>query len=58
MRENLLPRGKAQERSFTMWTPLLYEGGSAVEELRDAVARWFSRGERGHALLSIGHEQR
>jgi hypothetical protein len=53
LREFLLPRGKAQERSFTFWTPILWEGMHGLDGLRAAVRRWFDRGERGHAILAL-----
>ncbi|MBM3286446.1 MAG: bacillithiol biosynthesis BshC [Candidatus Eisenbacteria bacterium] len=53
LREFLIPRGKPQERSFTLWTPFLWEGPEAAVQLREAVAAWFDRGERGHALLAL-----
>jgi bacillithiol synthase len=53
LREFLLPRGRAQERSFTMWTPFLWEGSSARGCLDTAVKAWFDRGGRGHALLTL-----
>lgn len=56
LKENLLPRGKPQERCFTMWTPLLCEGEKALRDLHSAVDRWFERGGAGHALLAYEKE--
>ena len=56
LRENLLPRGRPQERCFTMWTPLLCEGESALRDLGAAVDSWFERGGSGHALLAFEGE--
>ncbi len=53
LREFLLPRGGAQERSFSLWTPFLWEGAGARDGLDAAVRAWFDRGEEGHALLSL-----
>jgi hypothetical protein len=53
LREFLLPRGKPQERAFTMWTPFLWEGPGARDGLDRAVRGWFDRGEEGHALLAL-----
>jgi bacillithiol synthase len=58
LREFLLPRGKAQERSFTLWTPILWEGMHALDDLRQVIHAWFDRGERGHALLALEEEGR
>ncbi len=53
LREFLLPRGRRQERSFTLWTPFLWEGMQPLDELGAAVRGWFDRGERGHALFAL-----
>ena len=53
LREFVLPRGREQERSFTLWTPILWEGFQSLDDLRAAVRGWFDRGERGHALFAL-----
>jgi hypothetical protein len=53
LREFLVPRGKPQERVFTLWTPFLWDGEACRTALDDAVRRWFDRGEFGHALMSF-----
>lgn len=53
LREFLLPRGARQERSFTLWTPALYEGLPAYGDLERIVETWFDRGGKGHALIAI-----
>jgi uncharacterized protein YllA (UPF0747 family) len=53
LREILLPRGGAQERSFSLWTPFQWEGPGAREGMDAAVRAWFDRGEEGHALLTL-----
>jgi uncharacterized protein YllA (UPF0747 family) len=53
LREFLLPRGGRQERSFTLWTPGLFEGGAVYPRLEGAVEAWFDRLGEGHAMLAI-----
>lgn len=53
LREFLLPRGRAQERSLTLWTPFLWEGSGAIEGIDAALKAWFDRGGEGHALLAL-----
>jgi hypothetical protein len=58
LRERLLPRGRLQERVFTMWTPLLCGGDGAIRDIAEAVEQWFARGESGHALICCEPEER
>ncbi|MFB3909874.1 MAG: bacillithiol biosynthesis BshC [Candidatus Eisenbacteria bacterium] len=53
LKESLLPRGRPQERSFTLWTPLLYEGSGAMEDLLGAVRDWLEAGRPGQTLLAL-----
>lgn len=53
LREFLLPRGRPQERSFSLLTPMLWEGPAAVADLRRFVDLWIERGAQGHALLAL-----
>jgi bacillithiol synthase len=53
LREYIRPRGDMQERSFVLWTPLLYEGTAALRDLDVAVEDWFDKGASGHALLGL-----
>ena len=57
LREILRPRGRLQERVFTLWTPFLSEGEAALPVLREAVQQWFERDEAGHALLATEDAQ-
>ncbi|MBD3162293.1 MAG: bacillithiol biosynthesis BshC, partial [Candidatus Eisenbacteria bacterium] len=53
IREILLPRGRPQERSFTLWLPWLAEGEEGLRGIERAVEDWLIRGETGHALLAL-----
>jgi uncharacterized protein YllA (UPF0747 family) len=56
LREVLTPRGRPQERGFTLWTPFAIEGMRAIRDLEGAVEAWLARGESGHALLAMEGE--
>lgn len=53
LREFVRPRGGPQERTFTFWAPLLWEGAAAALEIAASVRAWLDDTEgRGHALLA------
>lgn len=56
LRETLSPRGRPQERAFSLWTPYMIEGMGAIRDLERAIEDWFARGESGHALLALDEE--
>ncbi len=53
LREVLSPRGRPQERGFSLWTPYAIEGMRAIRDLDSTIEAWFDRGETGHALLEL-----
>jgi hypothetical protein len=57
LREFVIPRGRQQERSFSLWTPLAWDGPTALADLAACVSNWFDRGERGHALMALEREE-
>ncbi len=57
LRELLLPRGRPQERVFSLLTPALWERDTGMRSLESVVDLWLERGSVEHALIAMGSEE-